>query len=657
VLTRLLYGFNCLSPDDVMKTADYKTGHYRARPVTKYRLGVAGDVAFVSQDGRVYLGSVEDGDLLSHCTEFRSLAGHEEVILAALEKTGNTTVKEALSHMVGPLGPKCFELLRNTVLLRQRSSVRGDCGRVRERLAKLVQQGLLINLRDTFEVDTPTNGRNPEGQIKTVAILTRDRPISFARSLESYSNNLREHGRRVRLLVLDDSHEVARRRAACGWLKGVGAKYGIPSYYGGFEEKLLFAEALAEEVGVSSELLKFAIIAEEWKGRVLGSNRNAFLLETIGEMALAVDDDTLCKPAAIGARAGVQVSSDHGFMEYYFFGTLADALERVAFLDVDILAVHEKLLGKSVSRIAGNRFEVGRVNDDLMLRWPRGRIVVSACGLVGDSGLYSPSGYLGLGGDSRCRLMFSRETYEGALASRQLIRTASCYTITNSPWCVGTVAGYDNRDCLPPFFSVERNTDGIFGLTVQRCVDGGFFGHAPYLLIHAPLVDREYSPESLWRSASSIRISDVIIGSICACSFPTRECSSQSRLRLLGAFLTELGNLRLGSFEEFLRLQVVGLHSGRIGMLEERLQEFGGHPEFWRKDVERYLDTSRRRIQEDDYFVPVDLGSQSTREESLEILQRLVLKFGQVLNAWPDLIEGSLRVRDRLGVGIARKVT
>ena len=49
-----------------------------------------------------------------------------------------------------------------------------------------------------------------------------------------------------------------------------------------------------------------------------------------------------------------------------------------------------------------------------------------------------------------------------------------------------TFFGFDNRLLLPPFFPVQRNADGIFGLVLQKCVDGSRVAFLPSVLLHAP---------------------------------------------------------------------------------------------------------------------------------------------------------------------------
>src|SRR5262249_1198811 len=158
---------------------------------------------------------------------------------------------------------------------------------------------------------------------------------------------------------------------------------------------------------------------------------------------------------------------------------------------------------------------LGRIGSGLLSRiWNNGRVVATSMGVVGDSGMHSPVGFLRIIGDSREDLVKSESAYRSACTSREMLRTADCVTITDHGWFLATGLGLDNRFLLPPFLPVCRNQDGLFGLLIQTCFEYACFGHLPGTIIHSPMEDRLFKPDAMWKSAGKVRFCDVVVSAI-----------------------------------------------------------------------------------------------------------------------------------------------
>ena len=79
-----------------------------------------------------------------------------------------------------------------------------------------------------------------------------------------------------------------------------------------------------------------------------------------------------------------------------------------------------------------------------------------------------------------------------------------------------TFLGIDNRHLLPPFFPVQRNSDGIFGHMLRKCVDGSHVAFLPWILLHAPEPPRSFTPDDLWTDARTVRMADIVIAAVLA---------------------------------------------------------------------------------------------------------------------------------------------
>jgi hypothetical protein len=258
----------------------------------------------------------------------------------------------------------------------------------------------------------------------------------------------------------------------------------------------------------------------------------------------------------------------------------------------------------------------------------------------------SPRYFLSLTGAARERLLQSESTYRSACASREVVRTVERATISDGTFCMTAFIGFDNRALLPPFFPVQRNDDGIWGVTLRRCLEDGYFGFLPWLLLHAPVEARAFAPQAAWKSGVGSPSYDIVIALIESFEFGP-GASGGERLRALGKHLTELGTMALADFEEFARIQLWSRAITEISLLEQRLQLYGGAPDFWAGDVKKRLAVLRETLPEEGQIVARDLTAGRSVKEARELMQRLVLKFGRLLAWWPEIVEAAKRLRAR----------
>ncbi len=273
-----------------------------------------------------------------------------------------------------------------------------------------------------------------------------------------------------------------------------------------------------------------------------------------------------------------------------------------------------------------------------------GRVVITLPGLVGDSGMGSPRYFLTLNGESRERLLASPTAYSSALRSREVLRTVRQPTIAASPFCMTTFFGFDNRVLLPPFFPVERNSDGIFGLTVQRAISGSHVAFLPSVLLHAPAEPRAFAGDEAWTEPERVRMADVLISSILTHAADDGG-TDKDRLQRLGKYLRELASLRIEDFEAFVTSAQQLRNLTLTTLLEARVSQHGASPTFWADDVRKTIDLLRRAAARKDYIVPRDLGSVRDAGTARHLSRELTAKFGEVVEAWPTLVEAATRLR------------
>jgi len=468
-----------------------------------------------------------------------------------------------------------------------------------------------------------------QSRIEVLGIVTHDRSASLVTCLESYLENFRRHGRTPEIVVMNDGLDV---RAT---LRAVSDRTNRPIRYAGPAEKTRFAAALAGESRVPPHIVNFALFGDPRITPRIGANRNALLLDSVGSLMLAVDDDTQGRVAeAPACESAVEFSSAYEPREFWFFRDRAAALAAAPPADTDLLSAHEQFLGGAVKTPGQSER----------------RVVMTVPGLVGDSGMGLTRWFLTLEGPSRDRLVASPEAYASALRSREVLRTVRRPTIADTTFCMTTFLGLDNRRGLPPFFPVARNSDGIYGVTLQRTIAGSCVAFLPSVLLHAPPEARAFRGDEAWTEPARVRMADLMIASILVHGGDDghAEAGDAGRWQRLGRFLRELASLPIAEFAVFVASAQQLRDLTLSNLLETRLAQYGGRPEFWADDVRRTIDLLRRAPASPDYVVPRDLGAAFDSTAARGLSRELAGRFGELLDAWPALVEaaGAVRAQD-----------
>ncbi|HEX5483686.1 MAG TPA: hypothetical protein VFZ08_13770 [Terriglobia bacterium] len=588
-------------------------------------------------------------ELLAHCQSFETIEQHTASYLRHIEAARNPWDAQS-----SPLLSRMMSL--QLALASQHRDLRGE-------LSKLVEDGLLTSDADLArwcklcagndEVPTP---------ISSIVIPTRDRPESLERTLTSYAERCRHFGRKVGFVVVDLSEGCDGRERNRRLARSLKARYGAEVSYADRARVAEYASRLTEAGDFPPEVVNFCLFnPPQWgipshpnlKFCNYGACSNALLLHSVGEIILQVDDDTVCR---IGrppeTRGGLALSSSADVAEFWFFPDRGAALKSVACQEEDLVAVHEKFLGagveKCVAAVSENDLDLKTIRAPFVRRILNGgaRVRVTWAGVVGDSGLGSPLGYLLLRGDSWRRLTKSQPEYLHAITGRAVLCAVARTTISDGLPGFLCNAGLDNRALLPPFPPVQRNHDGVFMDVLANCFNGACFASLPWVLFHDPLEARAFSLSDLWDAASGFRSGDLLRRLVADFS-PAPAADGAERLRSLGRYLTEIGSLSPKGFEELLQLRALHTASTLLSAIDMRLRESVGAPEFWTADLEKAAEVIARELASERYSLPRDLRDGCAPDESREVFRRLVYMFGRLLCCWPDMVAAAkdLRVR------------
>ena len=557
-------------------------------------------------------------DFITACSEFKPLAEHLREY-ARYHSLASDQVRE-ITHWAG-------EMIDAGLLLRQ---------------SRLVE-------RCTAAGSGPTQP-TPPVRLDAIAIPTAGHEARLRRVITSFARNAREYGRSLEITVsANGPAESAPTTAAL--VADLARAESVSITFLDDQERLRHASRLAERAGIDPAIAAFAISDPFGAGFSCGANRNAMLLRHAGRPYLSLDDDMVCEmSAAPGPESpdGLLVFSSRDAFERWFYPEYAQAFEGRKTVSCDYLALHERMLGRSVAAFFAREQKTDfiGVSDDFLRRLQEtdGRIVATFTGHCGHPGIPTSYYYLTYRRETLARLTGQGEAqYRAYLASGGVCALVPRMAIADSSLSPGMAIGIDARTLIPPFPPVLHAEDFVWGAAIWQCCVAGFAGHLPIALRHDPGIGRGIiapplagaRPVALWEFAHLLR--GILIGWMA----PPGALDTAVRMDSLGRYLCDVAGAPAAEFHEYLRWFVLQHESDKIGFMEHCLAEERDAPAFWRRDVEDYIEQTRLALAAPDFDIPFDMREKWSAPEARLLIQRLVLEYGRLLRAWPALVQAA----------------
>jgi hypothetical protein len=485
--------------------------------------------------------------------------------------------------------------------------------------------------------------------IENVVIITCDRPDHLQRGLAAW----RAHGGqlpRPHVVVVDGSRQAADQTRD---VVAAGGPDDFPSTYAGATAARELKEALHSS-GIPSHLLDAALTPGG-----IGSNRNIGLLLTAGEPILMQDDDVVAEPWMEGPDApdGLTIGGHADLRTWRFFESRAEALSAAIPADVDLRAIHGRVLGSSLASLLGGRLD--DVNFEsacghmaaAVAEADRRTVRVTFSGLAGDAARYCSHGVIFRPGPLRQRLWSDERAFRTAITSREVAVIAPGVIVTHDASCVGYCMGIDNRALVPPFMPAGRNEDGVWGATLAFMDPTALFAHVPVGVRHES--DRPPTYEDVMPSARQSRIADLLLFVINRVARATFAVTPADRLRHLGALFTQAGSLSLAEFRLLAAEARLSMLTADIAQADAATKD-PACPAWWREAVSEYERTFRKHVASPDFFLPAEFKGVGTTDDGFAAAQAFVRSFGEILTWWPEMWEAARR--RRIGSTLTRDV-
>lgn len=309
------------------------------------------------------------------------------------------------------------------------------------------------------------------GDSPAIFVVPTYRPQEVGETVARYSENFRSFGYSVPIIVFDDSKGEESRKKALKSFVEAEIDYPGKIWYVGELEKQRFLSELKTKTKISSRLLQ-KIFRPSY-----GGNRNFTLVYTLNNLFISSDDDMY--PMALferqkGLKEGEITKGRYVPKESRYRTTPDDIL--VGFLEV---------LGKSVAE-APDSYEKGNTiqdsNTDLLTNNTKSGALNSPNTLSLIRGEVSPTAIIKLAQTFRTGSsdVDSKDYVEEFLRNPILVTMndlSKVYVISDYKPCITKVnwrmdcgvAGYDNRQGLPPFIPTSlRFEDYMFRIWSQK---------------------------------------------------------------------------------------------------------------------------------------------------------------------------------------------
>lgn len=360
-------------------------------------------------------------------------------------------------------------------------------------LRSLVDSGILVSTVDLDTHRSRSAGVSaPQKRITSIIVPTRNRPHHVERAVQSAAANSLAHGHSIRIIVGDDS-DPDHALATDQMLANTRTRLPLQIDYIGVTERNNFVANIIELSDAPPDLVRYALTFQEGTDTSIGANLNHLLLSTVGEFVLIADDDVIIDSATTtpGDRKAV-FSSRHPLRELQFYGTRARLLEEVGIERIDVVGIHQELLGKSTARVASDWKGCTEEDTNVSLRLRNlidsgsGNITVTMPGIFGDCAFGANSQILCSPPATLVRMNADEERYQQARRSRELSAWFNHYFVSDSFLCMGYNLGVDNTITVPPWLPSGRNCGAIFALTLRAAYPEVLHGYFAGLHLSRP---------------------------------------------------------------------------------------------------------------------------------------------------------------------------
>ncbi len=503
--------------------------------------------------------------------------------------------------------------------------------------------GLLLS-RDEFLANLVAlvgDDSEPPSELYGVFIRTCERPAHLERILASFQ---RAGDAAVsRILVLDDSRDPAARRANAAIVEEFSSGGAPAAFYLGDEWQREFIGRLVDAFPDHEEVINYLLEPRPRGVFSAGRVLNLAILALAGKRVLTYDDDYLvdrCWQHPEADNAVLRIAGERAHC-LQGFATDSDMFSAHRGLELDPLAEHGALLGRSVSSVLNLARKIphtvcleGLGGDFVRKLVPDSRVLTTGNGVMGKP--IAPDGLLGwVAGSSTIPVWAQGKDYRAWVAGDHVVTSHKSPTISQTTF--GIPVGIDNSQIMPPTLPEGRREDSLFTFLLHDVHSTGVHFEFPWAVNH----ERDPLP---WRQATVERPQAMALAQFIMLCLQDRASATAVRGSAEAAFANFGANLREKSEQPDRSLRAAVLqHFQKLSSqhhirLMEVLQRADLTDPAVIADVEQALQVSReyqqrqpaRVLWDDSQCPPED-------EQQLQWVRENLNLFGRSLQLWPEL--------------------
>jgi hypothetical protein len=475
--------------------------------------------------------------------------------------------------------------------------------------------------------------------ITDLGIITCGKPALLRRSVSSWVDFARRHGRELRITLVDDSPTPELAQSQREAARSLEAELGIRLRFVDPASRSRIAGELALMAGVDPELADFAVSGCPQPRVGIGASRNLLQLVTPGRRVLSADDDIVAAFEVPPPHAlALWINAEDVPMHTWFFDSVAETEARVPVSDApDALALHESFVGHPVASI------VARLSGPASLRdaGPRltaaiqerpVRIAATALGIVGDCasdclGFYS----LLSGGDTEQR-MLARAT--PLSPSREVLRRPEFPILGQGVLFITFCHAADNTLPLPPYFPVGRGEDQVWQKLLHFALPDTVVAHLPLAARHRPDGERRYTRDDYLDPCARFPGNAFLLGLLGLAMPPIAVQGADARLAALGRQLAHAASepARFAGLVETAWRAYLDHHRS---LVVTAVASRTAYPAWWHDSMRIIQERLERGLSRAD-DVPLEYAT-LIGAPAIDALRSDVQRFAGVLAAWPAL--------------------
>jgi hypothetical protein len=506
------------------------------------------------------------------------------------------------------------------------------------------QSGLLWNEEDVekawYAMPASSSAISP---LAWAAIPTRNHPELALRAAESLCQSATREGRKISVVVADDSPDPGMRDELAGGLEGLSRASGHRIFALGHRARQAWIQDLSKEGEIDPDVLRFAFSDPLGFGFACGANRNFILSLLTDERFVSMDDDIqLDFLASSEAQTGFTAAYTRDPFTWWFGGDAAELASQGRKVQVPFWESMDRVLGRTPAEASQNLEPDWEDFDPKLFTLEGGALRVAACfpGLWGYPPVQFTAHLLAFQGNDLLNLIRDREKFSEILRSGRQAAVASRPSCTNMNYFPGMCMGLDHSRFLPPFLPILHGEDAAYGCLLTHIMPDALAWHHPWAALHDPGKNPELCTPTALHPANQAPCYELhhTLGSIWT-QIP--ECligsGPESNTQRMGVWLKGLASLNLPDWKHLWFDLTARYKSKEINMLRSRMEWTPARFRHYHDLVEQYIQEREEALLRPDAHLPAELRQLPQGRDGDAMLRDIISGYGRLMEAWPAI--------------------